>query len=263
MTLDTVVITLYDLSDGTTETLDDNSCTEIQTTGYFKFALAGITTYPTEFTEYLYKMNSSGSERWGKVILSDLDDLANGAEAVTVTVLDGDSNPVVGADIQCFNSAQTVLLDRKSTDANGQVVFALDDGSYKLRCAKAQVSFTVPETLTVSGTTAKAVTAEVLTLSTPAASDVCRVFGYAYNQAGSNPLSSLKAVAKITTLPMSANSKMHVGAEVKATYEPSTGLFYFDIVQGAVCLFKCDDLGISYTRTVPSSATARLSSIAA
>ncbi len=261
----TVTITLYNLSDGSAVALDSDVCTEIGTTGSYYWPLSNITTYPTSFAEYHYIIYIGATAKdAGKVTLYDLADTTEGANLATVSIEDASDDPIVGVSVQCWNSSQTVMLDVKTSDSNGEVVFALDDGIYKLVCSKSQVSFTIPETLTVSGTTALTVDGNVLTIATPTDSTVCRVFDHAYNAAGSQPLSSLTAYATITTLPMSASSKLHSGVKVKATYSPADGLFYWDLVQGAVVDFKCEALGIQgYTRTVPSSSTARLSSIAA
>jgi 5-hydroxyisourate hydrolase-like protein (transthyretin family) len=258
----TVTIELWDLSDGSVVALDDNACPEL-VPEFYAWAVSNITTPPTTYTEYLYQMSDTGNtQRYGAIVFYE-ETPATGAEQVTITVEDAQGVPIVGVEVQVFNSDQSVLIDKKKTDSNGQVVFALDDGAYKVRLAKVQCTFTVPEDLTVSGTTAETFIGTPLVIASPADSSVCRVFGYAFNQAGSAPLSELRAYATITSLPMSANNKMHVGAKVQATYDPSTGLFHWDIIQGAVCAFKCDDLGISYTRTVPASPTARLSSISA
>jgi hypothetical protein len=87
---------------------------------------------------------------------------ASGSNAVTVTVEDDES----------------ALLDAKTTDALGQVAFALDDGTYKVRLRKAFVSFTVPETLVVSGATTE--TYEGVPFSaTPPSPGMQTLYGYA------------------------------------------------------------------------------------
>lgn len=258
---ETVTITVYDMADNSLVALDDNSCTEVGA-GYYVWDMSNITTYPTTDKQYLCVMSDGVDEKASMVFLGGYaDEGITGANQVTLTIEKLDTTPIPGVDVQIFNADQSVLLDRAKTDASGQVVLALDDGSYKVRLNKLQVSFTVPEDLTVSGTTEQDYNGDVLTISTPAESDVCRVFDYAYNQAGNNQLTELAAYATITALPHNANSKLHSGDKIKATYDPSTGQFYWDIVQGAVVQFKSDLLGISYQKTVPSSATARLSSI--
>jgi len=56
----TVTIELWKLSDGSSVTLDSNACTEIGSTGIFRWSTSNIETQPTEETEYVYKMVNSG-----------------------------------------------------------------------------------------------------------------------------------------------------------------------------------------------------------
>ncbi len=52
----TVTIALYDAVDGLAEPLDSAACTEIGTTGIFKWPLSNITTTPTAFKQFIYIM---------------------------------------------------------------------------------------------------------------------------------------------------------------------------------------------------------------
>lgn len=86
-----------------------------------------------------------------------------GANQVTITVQEADLTPIPDVAVRILNSAQTALLKTGTTDSLGQVVVSLNDGSYKIRLAKGMVNFTVPETLTVSGTTTKSCTGTIIT----------------------------------------------------------------------------------------------------
>lgn len=66
-TEDTVTISLYDISDGSVVDLDDDSCTEISTTGIFKWNTSNITTPPTEAIEYLWIMDNGTYKQYGKI----------------------------------------------------------------------------------------------------------------------------------------------------------------------------------------------------
>lgn len=59
----TVTISLYDISDDSSIELSSSSCSEIGTTGVFKFALSNITTKPTTYKQYLYVMTDSLSSK--------------------------------------------------------------------------------------------------------------------------------------------------------------------------------------------------------
>lgn len=73
---DTVTISLYDLSDDSAVTLTSNTCSEIGSTGVFKWNTSNITTYPIEKTEYLWVMNNGVENKFGKLIIGGyIDDL--------------------------------------------------------------------------------------------------------------------------------------------------------------------------------------------
>ncbi len=66
---DTVTITIYDLSDSSAVTLDSNSCSEVGTTGIFKWNTSDIGTQPTEMVEYLWIMSNGTTDQRGKIVL--------------------------------------------------------------------------------------------------------------------------------------------------------------------------------------------------
>lgn len=73
-----VQITLYKLSDDTQEPLTDTACTEIGTSGLFKWSTANITTPPTSAEEYVYVMlDAQGNTAEGKVVLGGYVDHVN------------------------------------------------------------------------------------------------------------------------------------------------------------------------------------------
>jgi hypothetical protein len=258
-TSDTVTITLLDLSDGSTETLDSNSCAEIGSTGLFSFELAQITTYPTSFTEYAYVMNNGAVNKDGKVILYDEADKANGANQTTITVEDSGSSPIADVSVQVLNSAQTLLLDIKDTDSNGQVVFALDDGSYKIRLAKSQYSFTVPEDLTVSGTTVDTYDGTALVITPGSGAGECEVSIFTSSQRPTVSLASLSGTAQIINLPVELTGIYYPGQKIAGTYEPSNNRIFWILPRGSTCQFKVDDLGINSTaaqKAIPDAASA-------
>jgi len=76
-----------------------------------------------------------------------------GANTVTITVTKADATPIPTCTVNIRNSGDTLTVTSGETDANGQVVFYIDDGSYLAYLEKNAYSFTTPETLTVSGTT--------------------------------------------------------------------------------------------------------------
>jgi len=103
-----------------------------------------------------------------------------GAHIVTLTVLDTDTSlPIPSVDISVYNSGSTVKLVSGTTNASGQLVLHLDDGTYKVYSRKVgQYTFTNPATLTVSGTTALTIQGEEFSPSAPATEDLCVVYGW-------------------------------------------------------------------------------------
>ena len=72
-----VTITLYKLSDSSTPGLDSASCTEISTTGIYKWATTNITTPETTKTEYLYVMTDGTLSYFGKIVVGGYVDKIN------------------------------------------------------------------------------------------------------------------------------------------------------------------------------------------
>ncbi len=263
-TFDTVTITLWDLSDDSVETLTSASCSEIASSGLFSWALSNITTYPTSYTEYVYKMDNTSVQIYGKVILHDIADQANGANQVTITVNDGVPVPILGVEVQVWNAAQTVMLDSKSTNASGQVVFALDDGSYKVRLAKPQYSFTVPEDLTVSGTTTDTYAGAAIVITPGSGAGECEVSIFAASQRPTVNLANLEGSAEIISLPAELSGIFYPGLKVKGTYDSVNGRIFWVLPRGATVQFKVDDLGISSSdaqKAIPDSASADYSDL--
>ncbi len=255
-TSDTVTITLHDLSDGSTETLDSNSCAEIGSTGLFRFELAQITTYPTSFTEYAYVMNNGAINKDGKVVLSDIADQANGANQVTLTIEDTDTDPIEGVEVQVWNSADTVLQSISTTNASGQVVVMLDDGSYKVKLFKSLVTFDVPEDLTVSGTTVDTYTGTIATITPGSGAGECEVSIFAASQRPTVPLSTLEGTATIVSLPAELSGIYYPNQKIKGTYDSINFRIFWILPRGATVAFKVDDLGIQTENAIPASASA-------
>lgn len=180
----------------------------------------------------------------------------------TITVQTAGGTPIPDVGVTIKNSAQTATVRIKRTDANGQVVIALDDGSYKILLSLAGYTFTVPETLTVSGTTAKTCIGTAIDIGAPADSDACRVYDFCFEGDGSTPVTSVTAEAKIISLPYDKDGKLHSGDVIPYTYDSATGKIYWDIAQGAVVSFMIKEFFPSpVIKTVPAEINYRLKSI--
>ena len=107
----------------------------------------------------------------------------SGASVVTLTVRD--SVTLIGIPdviVQVFNAALTTLLRWGLTDTNGQIVFNLDDGTYKIMLRKhGSYSFSNPETLVVSGPTTDTYDGVAFSPSAPPSPETCVVSGYTHD----------------------------------------------------------------------------------
>lgn len=265
----TVTILVYNKATGVAETLTSAACTEIGTTGFFTWDWSNLVTAPIAFTEYLWIMSDgAGAERAEEVIFGGYpDDIkaaligAEGANAVTISIIDQFAAAIPSVGVQIYDATNTTLLSSKTTNASGQVVFNLNDGSYKVRLIKNQVTFAATEDLTVSGATADTYTGEILAIPVSTAPNVCRVFSYALNQSGQGAVQSLVATAVITSLPFNPGGGYHVGDKIQATFATGTGQFYWDLPYTAVVQFRVDSHGIQGSATIPSVGTQDLNGL--
>ncbi len=100
-----------------------------------------------------------------------------GNRVITIHAQDTGTNPLQDVLVRIGDASQT-------TDVSGDAVFALDDGSYDVILRKQLVSFTVPESLTVSGDGTHSYTGTIITPSAPTQPDTCVVFGYVIDDGG-------------------------------------------------------------------------------
>jgi len=75
-----------------------------------------------------------------------------GANQVTINTQLDDGTPIVEVEVLVLNEAGAVLKSG-TTDANGQWVTAIDNGTYDVRLSKMMTNFTVPEVIVVNAVT--------------------------------------------------------------------------------------------------------------
>jgi len=103
----------------------------------------------------------------------------SGSNAVTVTLEEIDTTPIVGAVVSVYNATNTgATLDQDTSDSGGDTSFSMDPGTYQLRIVKSGVSFDQPSEIVVA-TDPDAFTINGTVVSTTAASspDGCMVYG--------------------------------------------------------------------------------------
>lgn len=187
----------------------------------------------------------------------------SGANQVTIQVeITGGAVPIPDVQVQVFNSDQSLVITKGITNVSGQKVFALDNGTYKVRLYKAGYSFTVPETIVVSGNGTFILDGVVVEIGVPLSANTCRVYEWCFGPDDSTPLATVTAEAKIVALPYDYNTKLHAGSVITKVYDANTGKLYWDIVYGASVQFTINELGVDDTKTIPALTSKRLTEIA-
>jgi hypothetical protein len=177
-------------------------------------------------------------------------------------VVDALGAPVVDVHVYVWNSTETAFMTYGSTDSLGQVRFNLDNGTYKLRCRKASYSFTIPEIVIVAGDTSATITSTGASPTPPTGPSTCRVYDYFFMPDGITPMSEQPQDAvRIVSLPADYGGELHTGTVTRGTYDPLSGLLYWDLVQGCKVEFFISDFGKRVTKTIPALATARLTDL--
>jgi hypothetical protein len=175
----------------------------------------------------------------------------------------GTTTPISQVMITVQDSGQTVTQGSIMSNANGIAVTALNDLTYKLLLNKSGYTFTVPETLVVSGTTSKILYGDEIVIGTPGTAKTCRVYEYLFNQDDATKPTTVIATAQIRDLPYDYNGRIHKGDKVPGTYNSSTGVIYWDLVWGARVTFVIQvfDKQTGSTGTVPLLPQERLKNI--
>lgn len=208
-----------------------------------------------------FDINPEGPTEYLDQKISTLD-AGSGANTVTITLQELAGTPkIADAQVTVKNSADDTIIAQLTTDANGQVVFSLDNGSYKLHKQKlSSYSFTNPETLTVSGTTTLTVIGTPLSVDAPAVPDICRLYIRPYNPDGTPEETTLTGndYIKIIILPeIDSGAIAYEGQTVAFTWDASNALWYVDMPQGATVEINIPSAGYDeFQAVVPSTTTA-------
>lgn len=161
-----------------------------------------------------------------------------GTNTVTITLTEtGGVIKIPGATVSIKNQAGDTLLATGTTDANGQVQFMLNDGTYSVYKQKlGSYSFTNPETLTVSGNTSASYIGTPISVSAPASPDICKLYIYAYNTDGTVISSGLIGSIRIKTPPYSVSTLNYEGEEIALQYDVAGLCWYANMPKGATVI---------------------------
>jgi hypothetical protein len=179
-----------------------------------------------------------------------------GANQVTLTFLDEDAAPIIGAAVTIKNSGQTaVVAGPVQTDSLGQAVFALDNGSYKM-LVRSTTAFTplAPQTLTVAGTTTASYELVAFTPPIPTNAGTCVVYGYLLKKSGAvapNVTVSFEVVAKHGL--MTATGHVVAQATVVTATTDSSGYFTAELIRSASLTPIKDGESTDYLVTSPAA----------
>ncbi len=196
--------------------------------------------------------------------------LGTGGNPVTLTLEDGSGNAVPNIVCICRNAAEDAVLARATTDANGQVEFQLDDGSYKVRYGPSGAhTFSNPYTLTVSGTTAATHTCAALTI--PASSDpaLCTCYADIRYVDGGELVGANEGWLKIIKLVTPRFPDADTGTAARGRtgdtyYTNASGRVQVDLIRGSVVQIQmglgatdrsAEELSALFEVTVPDAAS--------
>jgi len=186
-----------------------------------------------------------------------------GAHAVTITVQATGGLPLVGIGVTVKTADQTVMLGRLVTAADGQVVFGLDNGNYKL-IINSTPGYTTenPYDLTVSGTTTLTITLASLAVTPPDNPLLCRVYAYMYNVEGGDPVGAAEGTLDVFGIITRPTGDTGVWADgMSAATTAATGLVYLDIPRGMKVIIAAtwpEDRHEHVTVLVPNTETYNL-----
>lgn len=217
------------------------------------------------FVSYTAGTITPRGSQWD-VFTNDLSDMATllaaytGAATATITVKDALAAPIPNVQVDIYASDDTTLLvSGLVTSSLGIVTAALDDASYRVHLSKSRVTFTTPETLTMSGATAAIYTGVVAAAGVPVSPTLCTVYGTLTDLAG-NGLLNTGVRATVVSHPTIV-SGAGVSVETADTYTDATGYFELTVLRGAVVNLEVDAIGLRQQVTIPAAATVEFSTL--
>jgi hypothetical protein len=169
--------------------------------------------------------------------------VGGGSNEIVITIQDTDSNNIVGAFVELFDSANTSFIERVITDASGQSTFNQNNGTFTVRIYKTGYSFT-NQTLVVAADVNITYQGTSFVRATPSDPNAVIIDGYAFKADGATPVTTLEATAVILSVPETVGNKLHSHEREDATYDPTTGYFSFEIVKGALVEFNIPFFGL-------------------
>jgi len=182
-----------------------------------------------------------------------------GSNAVTINVKDDNAANVVDCYVEIWDSAGTSLISRTNTNSSGNVTFGLDTNTYIVKMHKTGYYFE-NQTMEVGHDETFPYTGTILTPDAATNPTLCRIYGYYFDPAGST-YSAVKSLIKLTAI-YEASDNNYYTSELVGTYNTTTGLLYFDVIQGASVTLEIPILNVKKSFVVPATTLYKISDIA-
>ena len=177
-----------------------------------------------------------------------------GARVVTLTVTDADSGvPIPSVLVSVYNAALTVRVGRGETNASGQLVLHLDDGTYSLLLRKmGQYEFNNPVSLVVSGATALSITGSVFSPSASPSPETCIVYADEFD--GEGEFAQVTVYAEMTSSKNFVETNGHLVKGRATTTSDAAGAWELALVRGVEYKFTIDKV-LMGSHTIPAQAS--------
>ena len=164
-----------------------------------------------------------------------------GSYSLTVVVQDEDSNPLT-AEVQLWTS-EGERVSQGTTDANGEVVFKVSNGTWTLYIGASGYEISNPYTQVISGAAeTKTITLSEMSATIPTDPTVCTVYGYLYNTDGT-AIANAKVKARIIDIPAYNTGKGFTKDTVVA-YTQSNGKFELGLLRSSEIVRSTDVDGV-------------------
>jgi hypothetical protein len=226
---------------------------------YTTAADASVGLHEIRYSAVINSITLPGNDEY-YLSLNNIDDIADvagvGARTITINVKDDSANNLEGVVVSAHNSSNddSPQLAYGTTGATGNVVFFLDDGTYKIRLRRTDYVFSLEE-IVVTASATENITGTGQELTTPTDNGVCRlyVFPITLGNASITDLKIYIETANDPKRPQELNSQFITNTNGTFTHDSSTtpDRYYFDAVRGSFVRIRCKDTGFDHSITVP------------
>ncbi len=181
--------------------------------------------------------------------------LLAGSRQVTLHVEDNTTAPVATAQVDIFDSTNTTFIGRVFTDASGDAVIAINDGTFNLRVFASGFTFTVPEVIVVTADATFTIVGTIQTnIFVPSAPNLCVIFGTLVNASGQDLIgASVQAFA--VTDPSQVVGGLQLSDPIAEATTDQDGFFQIELVRLASVRFTIEEAGLDFVRVVPDLAS--------